>query len=163
LAVLVGALAGAWRLDDAERVAEEAERVAADIDEPRSRAWALADVVGAWAGAGRLDDAERVAADIEPRSRARALAGLVGALAGAGRLDDAQRVAADIDDPQYRAEALTRIALKLSQTGDFMQAARIVAAVWTLGEWTTPLTALAEIRSSALVALGKAELSNRKS
>jgi hypothetical protein len=81
----------------------------------------------------------------------------VGALAGAGQLDDAHRVAADIDEPWSRAEALTTIALKLSQTGDLTQAARMIAAAWTLGEWTTPLPVLAAVRPSALTALGRME------
>jgi hypothetical protein len=126
-------------LEDALRVAGQAEQVAKEIGNPEGRGWGLA-------GVGK------------PEDRGRALAALAEALAGTWQFEDARRVAADITELWLRAEALATIAFQLAETGDVTQAARIIAATWTLGEWATPLPALVAIRSSALVVLGKNEL-----
>jgi tetratricopeptide (TPR) repeat protein len=165
LPTIAAVVAGAGQL-------EEAHRVAADINDPGFRIRALATMAEALAAAGQLEDAKGVIGEAElaaadpdyPYLQGWPLARIAEALARAGQLEDAQRVVPHVAEPGKRAEALATIAFELAQTGDMTQAARIIAAIWTFDEWTTPLPALAAIRSSALVTLAKLELeANRQS
>jgi tetratricopeptide (TPR) repeat protein len=168
LVQLADELAKVGQLEDAYRVLGEAERAAANIGAPGPRWNALARIQVVLAEIGQLDDAHRIteelergAVDTHPGERDRVLAALAEALAVSGQLDDAQRIAADLA-PECSQRALTAIAVELARTGDLTQAARTIAAVWTVSEWTTPLSALALVSHSALVALSQLELNGHR-
>ena len=97
--------------------ADQALRVAADIDNPGSRTSTLSFVAKALAEAGEARQALQLAADIrEPNIRAQALRWVAQALADAGQsalaadaASRAIRAAADIDDRASRAGWLSAL------------------------------------------------------
>jgi tetratricopeptide (TPR) repeat protein len=166
LAEVAEVLARAGQDPEAERVAGEAERVAGGIDDPESRAKALATVAEAHAKARQDAEAERVAGEAErvadgiddPGGRAWALASLAMVLARAGQYSEAERIAGGIDDPRPRARVLASVAEAQVKAGEIARAAQLIAAVWTLSSWDTPLQALALMRSPAFITLTDVEI-----
>jgi hypothetical protein len=113
------------------------------------------------AEAGHFDHAIRVANSIskpfQPRfwnelgltttdQRDAALGAIVTVMATAGGLSDRALTVADmIGGPADRANALAEIARSLARQGRPVRARQLLASALTLGEWTEPLRALAEV------------------
>jgi hypothetical protein len=112
-----------------------------------------------------LDKAEQVARTItEPDSRAKLLTRLAGILVGAGHTvragqvaEEAERAAGTITSLDHRAGALAKLAATMA-SADAGRARRLIAAAWTSGHWSHPLSALASAAPSALLALADEEI-----
>jgi hypothetical protein len=134
---LIRALADAGLPARAERVADEAERAYADIDQDQGKlAWWLAGLARVLGNTGLRERAQRVAGHAERAAesapdgyhRDSAFAALVSALAEAGRFEAAERVAAKIASPAKRATALAGLTQVLGTAGMPGQAAKAAEA-----------------------------------
>ena len=133
LAEIAWILAEAGHRGEAERVAAEAERVAATITSDDERAKVLTTASWALAAAGNLGQAERVAATItNDHERAEALATIAHVFAEAGDTGQAERVAAEaermaasITNHYKRARTLAAVAEAVAAAGNASEAERV--------------------------------------
>ncbi|GGN11162.1 hypothetical protein GCM10010109_21180 [Actinoplanes campanulatus] len=130
------AMAKQGRYEDAWRVADETERLAADA-EPNRRPGAYAQVAIALARADQAQHAMPLAlraedlatAVADPATRLGALQQVVEAYARAGDLERAERRALALADRFARAGALSRLAGVLADAGDFDRAAALARTI----------------------------------
>jgi hypothetical protein len=154
LAKVAGALARAGQY-------EQAEVMARSIPFPHLQVLALAEVAGALGQAGQHRQAAAIAAQAETVASSitdswfqpEAIAEAAGALAWAGQHQQAEALARRITSPNYQATALAELAEALEQAGKVRSAARVTAAVCTIGKWPTAVTPVLLLVPSAFPTL----------
>lgn len=134
----VSALVDATRFDDAELIA-------ALIDDDVQRAFALESVAIGFADSDRISEAKRLSDSIKTLStgnepsvqwtHAKTLAGIARAMAAvddtraAGMFEDAERAAMSIEDADFRDEALRDVTAALTRSGRLSEAQRVTTLI----------------------------------
>ncbi|WP_410790986.1 hypothetical protein [Kribbella sp. C-35] len=160
---VAAALLDGGESDRALTVLDAAEQ---GMSDPDRHARGLIDLAGALARSGRHSDAERLVEKLtDPGRRARALTELALVLGEVGQsersaasAEAAERSVAALNQIRARAQTTAEQASKLAGLGANDVAKRMIVAAWSLGDWSTPLDAIAKVDGSVLLTLTGLEL-----
>jgi tetratricopeptide (TPR) repeat protein len=126
LSIIAQSLARSNRLDESQRLFDEAIKVANAIDDNYDKSEALSSIAYSLAQSNRFDQAIKVANAIDDNyDKSEALSSIAYSLAQSKRFDQAIKVANAIDGNYQKLDALSSIAYSLAQSKRFDESQRL--------------------------------------